>query len=194
MRQASAASPLKVFGSQFAFYRSRSGLTSDEVGALVYLSGSTIRKVEAGLRAPTEDLITACEDIPEMGCNGALRSLYHSLRQHLNARVYPEWFEGWPDKEGAARRLRSFEGMFIPGLVQTEKYARTLLASRVNATEDEIENDVAARMQRQAILHRDKPVRLWAVLDVRCSGRSGRGRTCASSCRRSPRWRASRTS
>ena len=64
MRQASAASPLKVFGSQLAFYRSRAGLTSAEVGALVYLSGSTIRKVEAGLRAPTEDLVKACEDLP----------------------------------------------------------------------------------------------------------------------------------
>lgn len=135
------------------------------MGARVYLSGSTIRKVKAGLRAPTEDLVTACEDLPAMGCNGALRQLYQSLRENLSARVYPEWFEGWPDKEGAARRLRTFQGTFVPGLVQTEKYARTLLSSRVSATEDEIENDVAARMRRQAILHRDKPVRLWAVLD-----------------------------
>jgi transcriptional regulator with XRE-family HTH domain len=165
MRQASAASPLKVFGSRLAFYRSRAGLTSDEVGARVYLSGSTIRKVEAGLRAPTEDLVTACEDLPAMGCNGALRHLYQSLRENLKSRGYPEWFEGWPDKEGTARRLRSFEALYVPGLLQTEKYARRVLSSRLNATEDEIDSDVTARIERQAILQREKPVQLWAVLD-----------------------------
>ena len=73
MRQASPASPLNVFGSQFAFYRSLSGLTAEQVGQLVFLSGSTIRKVEAGLRAPTEDLVTRCEEIPQIPSNGALR-------------------------------------------------------------------------------------------------------------------------
>jgi hypothetical protein len=50
--QATGVSPLKVFGKMLKFYRNRSGLTSDQLGALVNLSGSAIRKVESGPPGP----------------------------------------------------------------------------------------------------------------------------------------------
>jgi hypothetical protein len=87
------------------------------------------------------------------------------MRNHLKARVFPEWFEGWPDRESASRRLRNFEGFYIPGLLQTEKYAQRVLSSKPGATEDEIEPELTGRMKRQEILDRDKPVQLWAVID-----------------------------
>jgi transcriptional regulator with XRE-family HTH domain len=165
MKPANTASPLKVFGSQLAFYRGRAGLSPDELGSAVFLSGSMIRKVENGTRSPNEDLVTRCESLPELGCDGALRNLFDNLRPNLETRVYPAWFEGWPDKESTARRLRNFEGTFIPGLLQTEKYIGTLLSSQVGVTEDETDEEVAGRIERQAILDREKPVQLWAVID-----------------------------
>jgi Domain of unknown function (DUF5753) len=53
----------------------------------------------------------------------------------------------------------------VPGLLQTERYARAILSTGVGATEDEIEELVAARMERQRILERDHPPELWVILD-----------------------------
>jgi len=165
MKQSAAESPLRVFGAMLAYYRTHAGMTPEQLGARVFLSGSQIRKVEAGTRTPTEDLAKACEGIPELGCNGALTELYEILGEKLKRRAYPGWFADWPGKEAQARRLRSFELVVVPGLLQTEAYARAVLSTRVGATEDEIDEAVAARLARQQILERDQPPELWAILD-----------------------------
>jgi transcriptional regulator with XRE-family HTH domain len=148
-----------------AYYRTHAGMTPEQLGARVFLSGSLIRKIEAGTRTPTEELARACEKIPELGCNGALTELYDILSDRLKRRAYPGWFADWPDREAQARRLRSFELVVVPGLLQTEAYARAVLSTRVGATEDEIEEAVAARLSRQQILERDQPPELWVILD-----------------------------
>jgi ribosome-binding protein aMBF1 (putative translation factor) len=97
--QAAGENPLRVFGAMLGYYRRRAGWTPEQLGARVYLSGSQIRKVEAGARTPTEDLTKACETIPELECNGALTELFEILSEHLRRRAYPGWFAGWPDRE-----------------------------------------------------------------------------------------------
>jgi transcriptional regulator with XRE-family HTH domain len=163
--QAAGENPLKVFGAMLAYYRNRIGMTPEQLGARVYVSGSQIRKVEAGTRTPSEDLAKACEAIPELGCNGALTELYEILSVHLRRRAYPGWFVGWPDKEAQARRLRSFEPLVVPGLLQTEAYARAILSTRMGATREELDDAVAGRMERQRILDREHPPELWVILD-----------------------------
>jgi transcriptional regulator with XRE-family HTH domain len=163
--QTAGDNPLKVFGAMLAYYRNRVGLTPEQLGARVYLSGSQIRKVEAGTRTPTEDLAKACEALPELGCNGALTELYGILSEHLKRRAYPGWFAGWPDKEAQARRLRWFEPLVVPGLLQTETYARAILSTRMGATPEELEEAVAGRMERQRVLSRQHPPELWVILD-----------------------------
>jgi transcriptional regulator with XRE-family HTH domain len=165
MKSTAAESPLKVFGAMLGYYRSRAGMTPEQLGTRVFLSGSQIRKIEAGTRTPGEDLPKACERIPELGCNGALVELYEILSEKLRRRAYPGWFADWPDKEAQARRLRSFELVVVPGLLQTEAYARSILCTRVGATEDEFDEAVTARMSRQQILERDQPPELWIILD-----------------------------
>src|SRR2546429_6737902 len=95
--QATGVSPLKVFGKMLKFYRNRSGLTSDQLGALVNLSGSAIRKVESGRQAPIESLVDALEAIPGLRCDGALRELFDQMSEYLTNGVFPGWFAGWPD-------------------------------------------------------------------------------------------------
>src|SRR3984957_13374714 len=125
--QAAGEHPLKGFGPMLAYYRNRIGMTPEQLGARVYLSGSQIRKVEAGTRTPSEDLAKACEAIPELGCNGALTELYEILSVHLKRRAYPGWFAGWPDKEAQARRLRWFEPLVVPGLLHRDVRAGDLV-------------------------------------------------------------------
>jgi transcriptional regulator with XRE-family HTH domain len=165
MKQAVAESPRRVFGAMLAYYRSHAGMSPEQLGARVFLSGSQIRKIEAGERTPTADLAKACEGIPELGCNGALTELYEILSEHLKRRAYPGWFADWPDKEAQARRLRSFEPLVVPGLLQTEAYARAILSTRVGVTAEDLDEAVAARMDRQRILHREQPPELWVILD-----------------------------
>src|SRR5271165_742995 len=111
-----AESPLRVFGAMLRHYRIAAGMTPEELGARVYLSGSQIRKVEDGTRTPTEALAEACEAIPELNCHGALTTLREILKDHLRQRAYPGWFQAWPDREAHARRLRSFALVVVPGL------------------------------------------------------------------------------
>ena len=163
--QTAGENPLKVFGAMLAYYRNRIGMTPEQLGTRVFLSGSQIRKVEAGTRTPSAELAKACEAIPELGCNGALTELWDILSVHLKRRAYPGWFAGWPDKEAQAHRLRWFEPLVVPGLLQTETYARAILSTRMGATREELDEAVAGRMERQRILDREHPPELWVILD-----------------------------
>jgi transcriptional regulator with XRE-family HTH domain len=164
-RDATAESPLRVFGAMLRHYRVAAGLTPEELGARIYLSASQIRKVEEGTRTPTEALTQACEALPELNSNGALTTLREILKDHLRHRAYPGWFQAWPDHESHARRLRNFELVVVPGLLQTEAYARAVLRTRVGATEEELDEAVAARLERQQILGHEHPPQLWVLID-----------------------------
>ena len=159
------SSPRRVFGGMLKYYRARAGLSQEQLGSRVYLSSDMIGKIEKGDRAPTDQFITACEAIPELEANGALRELREQLRDYLQQRAYPGWFADWPRKEAQAATLRSFQPLVVPGLLQTEDYARAVLRTRVGDTDAEVEEMVAARLDRQAILDRDKPPTLWVILD-----------------------------
>jgi transcriptional regulator with XRE-family HTH domain len=154
-----------LFGGMLRFYRTRAGLSQAELAASAYLSHDVISKVETGQRAPTPEVIKALEAVPELGANGALAELRAQMREYLKYRASPGWFRDWAMKEAAASTLRWYEPLLIPGLLQTQRYARAVLRTRVGATDDEIEEMVAARLERQAILDRSRPPTLWVVID-----------------------------
>lgn len=77
--------------------------------------------------------------------------------------VLPEWFEFYVGLEAEAATLRTYEAESVPGLLQTEQYARAIY--RLTAGEEGVDRKVAARMQRQDVLHRDRPVQLSVVLN-----------------------------
>lgn len=70
-----AALPLRVFGSMLRFYRVKAGISQDQLGGRVYLTGDMIGKVETGQRTPGEQLVGAIEALPELGTDGALTEL-----------------------------------------------------------------------------------------------------------------------
>ncbi|MGC4767710.1 DUF5753 domain-containing protein [Micromonospora sp. DT44] len=76
----------------------------------------------------------------------------------------PSWFRPWVDIEREAIALRSFELAWVPGLLQTEAYARATLAME-SLTEEEVGEQAAARVHRQTILHRSRPPLIVAVID-----------------------------
>ncbi len=77
--------------------------------------------------------------------------------------VMPDWFSFYVGLEEEAATLATYESENIPGLFQTESYARTIF--RWTAGEENIDQKVAARLRRQQILYRDDPVHVIAVLN-----------------------------
>ncbi|GIJ23414.1 DUF5753 domain-containing protein [Micromonospora lutea] len=76
----------------------------------------------------------------------------------------PTWFRRWVDIEHDAVALRWFELAWVPGLFQTEAYARATLAM-TNLSSEEVDELVSARLRRQAILQRSRPPLVVATLD-----------------------------
>jgi transcriptional regulator with XRE-family HTH domain len=157
--------PEGVFGAELRYYRTRAGLSQTDLAALVSISHDVISKIETGSRAPAEDFPPRLDAVAELDTRGALTRLWDLLKDSARHRVYPGWFDRWPDFEAQAKALRTFELVAVPGLLQTEDYARAMLRTQVLATDDEVDEMVAARLGRQQILARDKPLMLWVLLD-----------------------------
>jgi hypothetical protein len=80
--------------------------------------------------------------------------------------VLPTWFQNYLDLEQAAELIRTYELQFVPGLLQTDAYARAVIAlGRHDAARPEIARRAQLRIARQRVLERPEPPRLWAVLD-----------------------------
>jgi len=80
--------------------------------------------------------------------------------------VMPNWFANYVGLEVAAKLIRTYEVLFVPGLLQTERYARAVVQlGKAYLPPEEIEQRVALRVTRQQILTRANPARLWVVID-----------------------------
>lgn len=78
----------------------------------------------------------------------------------------PEEYTAYISFEDEAQGIRNYESLFVPGLLQTEEYARAVIRGVLPAaTEEEVESRVRARMERQGVLTKHSPVKLWAVID-----------------------------
>ncbi len=85
---------------------------------------------------------------------------------HKYGDVLPEWFQVYVGLEEAAELIRVYEVQFVPGLLQTADYARSVMAlGQPGAPADEIERRVTLRMTRQNLLTRPNAPRFWAVVD-----------------------------
>ncbi len=90
--------------------------------------------------------------------------------------VMPDWFETYVGLEQATSLIRTYELQFVPGLFQTEDYARavTVLGHRA-ASPAEIDRRVSLRVKRQQILSRDETgPKVWAVIDESALRRAAR--------------------
>jgi hypothetical protein len=80
--------------------------------------------------------------------------------------VVPGWFETYLNLEPVANLIRTYETQYIPGLLQTEAYARAMMRPDHEDLPDELlELRVELRMLRQRILDRQDGLKLWAIID-----------------------------
>jgi transcriptional regulator with XRE-family HTH domain len=160
------SSPLALFGAELRHYRTTAGLSQEELGQRIGYSAAQVGAVETGRRVPTEDFAARCDAVLELATGGALTRLRSHLRDQLHRQVWPSWFREWPSIESEAVSLCSWEVAVAPGLLQTKDYAREMLRGVLpDATDDEVEDKVTSRLQRQEILGRSDPPMLWAIMD-----------------------------
>ena len=165
---------LSLFVDEMRAMRAERGWSRAELAAHAQYSESLIAMVETYQRAPTQALAKSLdrafrtagftEDAPgKPGTPGLFGRLWLKLRTIS----FPEPFRAYLDQEAKATTLRSCEHSLVPGLLQTEAYARAVMYTRPAPIEDEIEADVAVRMTRQQILTREdpRPPWLWVLID-----------------------------
>jgi transcriptional regulator with XRE-family HTH domain len=147
-----------VFGAELRFYRTRADLSQKDLAALVHVSNDVISKIETGERPPAEDFPPRLDAVPELDTRGALTRLWDHLKKGQKQRLYG-WFQEWAGIEAQTTVLRWYESLVVPGLLQTEDYARP------DGNLSDLEEQVAARLARQTILDRTGPPQLWCILD-----------------------------
>lgn len=152
-RQRKNASAMKLVGALVAQFRRTAGLTQRQLADRSNTQPETIASIEQGRRALLPPLACVLDDILET--KGALST---ALEYMPEVDLIPAWAEQYMDLERTALALSWFENQVLPGLLQTENYARAVFRSKVPVMpEDEIEAQVAARIERQEILHRKNP-------------------------------------
>ncbi len=158
-----ARTPRQVFGAMLRYYRERAGLSRTELARQISKSVSLIQAIELGQRAATAEVTDDLERV--LPADGALIRLRDEIGDGLGYGAYPSWFQDWLVSEREAKKLRWFEPMLVPGLLQTEDYARAVFRARFGMTDEEIDEQVAARLKRQEILACSQPPALWVILD-----------------------------
>ncbi|WP_328377467.1 helix-turn-helix transcriptional regulator [Streptomyces sp. NBC_00440] len=131
-------------------FRSRAGLTRQDVGDRLLISESLAGAYERGERIPTTSFLKDADGV--LDARGALKSCIPLMEDEK----YPRTFVGWVRLEKIASSVSAYENMTFPGLLQTEEYIQALYEERVpQLSEAEIQKNVEARLERQAVLSRD---------------------------------------
>ena len=133
-----------MFGAELRFYRTRAGLSQKDLAARATVSHDVISKIETGERPPAEDFPPRLDAVPELDTRGALTRLWDHPKKGHKQRLYG-WFQHWADIEARATVLRWYEPLVVPGLLQTEEYARAILSARPDGNLDDLDEQVAAR-------------------------------------------------
>ncbi|MFE5140193.1 helix-turn-helix domain-containing protein [Streptomyces fagopyri] len=139
---------LRTFGAVVQALREHAGLSREEFGERVRFSRHTVASVELGRRMPDPTFVERAEEV--LGNTGALRKAAGHLARQPGLAA---WFRQWARLEATAITLYTYECRLIPGLLQTEAYARTLFTNQLPPLDDaQIEAQWVARAERQRLL------------------------------------------
>ncbi|MBZ6205638.1 helix-turn-helix transcriptional regulator [Streptomyces olivaceus] len=154
------ASAMKMVGALLALYRQAAGLTQRSLGERFVIGEQQIASIEQGRRPLKPDLAEQLDEL--LGTKGALSV---ALSRMPEVDLVPLWAEEYLDRERESVAISWYEGLAVPGLLQTEGYARAVFRSRVPVyDEDTTEQLVTARIERQEILHRKVPPTMSFVI------------------------------
>ncbi|RSM74847.1 transcriptional regulator [Actinoplanes sp. ATCC 53533] len=160
-------------GARLRSLRTAKGVTRDRAGYEIRASESKISRMELGrVSFKVRDVVDLLKlyGVDDQGEHERLLTLAREANTpgwwHSYGDVLSTWFQNYLDLEQAAELIRTYEIQFVPGLLQTDAYARAVITlGHGGASAEEIARRADLRMARKQMLQRDESPRLWAVLD-----------------------------
>jgi transcriptional regulator with XRE-family HTH domain len=160
-------------GARLRTLREAKGVSREDAGWVIRASESKISRMELGRVGFKErdvaDLLKLYGVIDEQEHAGLLAVAREANTPgwwHPYGDLLAPWFQYYLDLEAAATLIRTYEVQFVPGLLQTDAYARAVIQlGHGDAGTEEIDRRVGLRMARKQLLTRPDPPRLWAVID-----------------------------
>ncbi|MET8092987.1 helix-turn-helix transcriptional regulator [Micromonospora sp. NPDC005220] len=153
-------SPMGFLLRELRRQRIAAGLSQGALGGRINYSDTHVSGVETGTRPVKEDYLQKIDETLDTG--GFFVGMWRDL---VRDGIAPIWLREWIEIERDAVALRWYEPAFVPGLLQTESYARAVLRTGGLLRADVVEERVQSRMERQSVLTRDSPPRFYAVID-----------------------------
>jgi transcriptional regulator with XRE-family HTH domain len=151
---------LCVFGRQLKLFRERAGMDRAKLGSLTGYSASTIASFEQGRRIPPPKFIDQTDEV--LGAGGVLSA----SKEEVARAQYPAFFRDAAKLEAEAVVLHVYATQAVPGLLQTEEYARAVFAMwRPELDEEVVEQRLTARLARQEIFSRRPAPHLSFVIE-----------------------------
>lgn len=150
-----------LFGSRVRRLRTAAGLTQAELGEKTHVVSTRITQVERASGArPTLELARALD--AALGADDLLVDLW----AYVYREGFPDWSRAFMAHSERAVAVAQYVAHVVPGLLQTEEYARALLSvGRTLRSDAQLEERLTARMGRQARLRSSDRPDLWVVLD-----------------------------
>ncbi|MFF1676101.1 helix-turn-helix domain-containing protein [Streptomyces sp. NPDC058256] len=161
-----------VLGRRLQELRQATGLTAQQVGGMLRQAHTTVTRMEQAKVTLKWATVKAMLEI--YGVERAEAEEFLALTDQANTPGWwqsyrdalPSWFAVHVSLETSATHIRGYEPAVVPGLLQTEDYARDVLRlGRPRLTPDVLKRRVALRMERQALLSRPDPPQLWVLMD-----------------------------
>ncbi|MEV6300502.1 helix-turn-helix transcriptional regulator [Actinoplanes sp. NPDC051861] len=160
-------------GAHLRALRRAAGFTRDQAGYQIRASESKISRMELGRVSFKErDVVDLLKlyGVDDPAEHTRILTMTREANEpswwHAYGDVLDTWFQNYLDLEQAAELIRTYEIQFVPGLLQTDAYARAVIRlGHDNAPPGEIDRRARLRMARKQVLERPDAPRLWAVLD-----------------------------
>jgi transcriptional regulator with XRE-family HTH domain len=155
-KQDPTESAAALFGYKLRKFRDARGLTGAQLGEVLYVSPDLISKIETATMAATFDLAVKLDAYFDAGLS------FQELQPLAEKDMLPTLFRRFTDAEARSKEMWLFGLSMIPGLLQCEDQARTIIGCE--NTPEQTEHLVSVRLNRQTLLDRECPPRLWVLI------------------------------
>jgi transcriptional regulator with XRE-family HTH domain len=162
-----------LVGSQLRRLRDEQGVTRAEAAEAIGAADTTISRMELGRVALKEHSVSVLLSFYGVDDEQERAALLARVREtntqcwwHPYSDVTPNWLQRYLGLEAGASVIRTYEAQWLPGLLQTEAYASAVIRlGTYSRRDDDVARRVQLRLQRQQVLTRPDPPKLWAVID-----------------------------
>ncbi len=165
---------LRRLANELRTLRTDRELTREDVAAQTNINEATLYRLETAKGRPQKRTLLTLLDFYHVANEAKRAELITLSRQAAQLGWLQQFDEELPEEytayisfEAEARSVRNYESLFVPGLLQTENYARAVVSGAVPAADvDYVERRVEARLKRQtALTRKERPLQLWAIMD-----------------------------